>query len=152
LDRDNSRAADFFSESLALHKEQGQESSIGKLLYQQGGVAYLKKDYPVATALFRESLTSQSGLGYMVVIALNLAALGEVFAETGQPGRGVTLLAASDALHRAIGGVMEPSDRLACDCALDTVRTQIRDNGFERAWQEGQAMSMEQAIILAMAQ
>jgi predicted ATPase/transcriptional regulator with XRE-family HTH domain len=152
LDRDYSRAADFFSESLALHKEQGQESSIGKLLYQQGVVAYLKKDYPVATALFRESLTSQSGLGYMVGIALNLAALGEVFAETGQPGRGATLLAASDALHRAIGGVMEPSDRLAYDCALDTVRTQIRDNGFERAWQEGQAMSMEQAITLAMAE
>jgi tetratricopeptide (TPR) repeat protein len=150
LDGDYSRATSLFEESLALHKERRQASSIGILLYELGIVAYLERDYSRATPLFEESLIRESEVGYKVGIALSLAGLGEVSADTGQPRRGAMLLGASEALHEAIGGVMEASDRISYNRALDSARSQLGDEEVETAWQEGRSMSMKQAVAYAL--
>jgi predicted ATPase/DNA-binding XRE family transcriptional regulator len=147
---DYSSARQYFEESLALNKELGNKSSISILLYELGIVVYMEGDYSKARPLFEESLILQIELGYKVGIAMSLAGLGEVTADTGQPRRGTRLMGASEGLYESIGGVMEASDRIPYDRALASARSQLGDEDFETAWQEGQAMSLEQAIEYAL--
>jgi hypothetical protein len=85
-------------------------------------------------------------------IALSLAGLGEVAVQSGQPEKGARLLGASDDLRQALGVLMWADDRIPYEHAVALARLRLREEAFERAWQEGQAMSMEEAIEHALEQ
>jgi hypothetical protein len=69
----------------------------------------------------------------------------------GQPGRGVRLLAAVEALARRIGirlFTMGPF-QMVYDQALEMVRAQLDPAAFETALREGRGLTLEQALALA---
>jgi hypothetical protein len=142
-------ARPLFEESLAMHKELGQRSSIGILTYELGMVAYLAGDYARARPLVKESLVHQYELGYAMGIALSLAGVGEVAVET-HARKGARLLGASEAMYEAIGGVMEACDRIAYGRAIRAACGELGEVEFDRAWQEGRAMSREEAVAHAL--
>jgi hypothetical protein len=67
--------------------------------------------------------------------------------------RGTVLLAAADTLAKARGfrqGFrLFPWNQAEFDHWLATAHAQLNDAAFEAAWAEGQAMTLEQAIVLA---
>jgi hypothetical protein len=67
-----------------------------------------------------------------------------------QPGRGARLLGAAEALLEAIGGVLDPDDGMVYEQGVASARAQLSEAEFERAWAEGRAMSMEEAIEYAL--
>lgn len=101
-------------------------------------------------------------------IASNLAGLGGMAAGVGlgqehgqrqeqgeaqthrQAERGAKLLGTAQVVLEAMGAVMEPQDRMVYERAVASVRAQLSEEGFEKAWAEGRAMSMEQAIEYAL--
>lgn len=122
----------------------------------QGNVAYMQGDYPTARSLHLESLQIKRELGDKGGVAISLAGLGEVAVEaveSEQPQRGARLLGASDALYEALGAVMDSDDsddRIPYDRAVASARSQLGEEAFEQAWQEGRAMNMEQAVEYAL--
>jgi len=68
----------------------------------------------------------------------------------GQPLRAARLLAASDALRATIGIHVDVGDRPDYEHTLGDLRAQLGDAAFEAAWTEGQALSLEQAVALAL--
>ena len=129
-----------------LGDKEGIASSLGNL----GNVCYLQSNYPTARSLYEQSLAMWSEIGDKQGAALSLAGLGEATVESNQPQRGARLLGASDALYEALGTVMDTDDRIPYDRAVASARSQLGEEAFEKARQEGQAMSMEQAIAYAL--
>ena len=63
--------------------------------------------------------------------------------------RGTRLLGAAEAMLESIGAALEPVDRVPYAQSLASARSQLGDEQFESARQEGRAMSSEEAIEYA---
>jgi hypothetical protein len=60
------------------------------------------------------------------------------------------LWGAAEALRQAIGARQAPAARATHERLMAAAREQLGDAAFDAAWAEGQAMTPEQAIALAL--
>jgi tetratricopeptide (TPR) repeat protein len=149
----------------------GSLKARAKALHGAGVLAYAQGDYTSARSLFEESLALRRELGNKVGIASSLAGLGGVVVRsavpTGNTGnvgdvgkvgsrgpggaeRGARMLGAVEALLETIGAVLDADDRLPYERSVASVRAQLGEEAFKRAWEKGRAMSMEQVIAFAL--
>jgi hypothetical protein len=73
----------------------------------------------------------------------------EVMRETDQYEKAVTLLGFAEALLGVIGAAPTLEERRVYERGIATAREILDNSTFERAWAQGRAMSMEQAVELA---
>ena len=76
----------------------------------------------------------------------NLEGLAGVVATQGALRWAAQLWGAAEALREAIDVPRLPVDRRSYEQAVATVRAQLGEEAFAIAWQEGRAMSPEQAL------
>ena len=126
-------------ESLALYRELGDKHGIANEGMGLALVSFLQGDYPSARSLLTESLALYRESGDIQNIAITLGNLGLVAHEQGD-------YISARSLQEELDTVLEREDRLAYEHAVATARAQLGEQEFERAWQEGRAMSMEEAI------
>jgi predicted ATPase/class 3 adenylate cyclase/Tfp pilus assembly protein PilF len=143
-------AMSMHEESLAIKRELGDKSGIAYSLGNLGMISFTQGGYPAARSLHEESLALHREIGDKKGIAVSLAGLGEVASETGQPRKGAALLGASQAVLEAIGAVMAPEDLIPYERAVASAAAQSGEEEFEKAWQVGRAMSIEEAIAYAI--
>jgi hypothetical protein len=138
-------------ESLALFRELGDKRSIAISLNNLGTVAQEQEDYDTARTSFKESLALCREVGDKVGIISSLAGLGGLAVITRVRGveGGTMLLGAVEALSRSMGGVLDVIDRMLLERNMARARVQLGDVKFRKAWAEGQAMSMAQAVEYA---
>ena len=103
-----------------------------------------------AGMLHKESLTLIQELGDKKGIAECLPGLAEVAQADGLPQRGTKLLGAVEALLERLGARLDPTERAEFDHTLAAAHAQLDEAAFNAAWAEGRAMTMEQAIALAL--
>jgi predicted ATPase/Tfp pilus assembly protein PilF len=156
-------ARSLYEESLAIRRELEDSWTIAHSLNNLGNVAYVQGEYAAAHSLYKESLAIKREMGDMGDkwdIAASLAGLGSVAAGMGtgigtgmglaQAQRGAKLLGAAEALLEAISAVLEPEERMVYEQGEASARSQLSEEEFEKAWQEGRAMSTEQAVEYAL--
>ena len=100
--------------------------------------------------LYRESLTVQRELNAWEHIAESLEALAGVAQVWAEPGEAARLFGVAEALREAMGAPLPPSDRKEYDRDEAAVRTALGEEASATAWAEGRAMTLEQAIELAL--
>ena len=71
---------------------------------------------------------------------------GTFEAERGHLADGVRRIATAQAIGAPGGALLYPPDRAALDAGLAAARDALGEEAFARAWAEGQAMSLEQAV------
>jgi len=157
---ENERAASLCEQSLLMFRELGDKRGVANSLTSMGTVAYLQGDYAAARSLLEESLAIRRELGDKRGCAQCLAGLGGVAAGMGQAQaqtraeaqvqRGATLLGAAEALLGAISAVLDPEDRMVYEQGVASARAKLGEAEFDKAWVEGRAMSLEQAIEYAL--
>lgn len=147
---DYAAAYSFYEESHALQREIRDKNGIAWSLSNLANVFNIQGDHRTAHTFYERSLAVHRELGNKSGIAVSLAGFGEVATFLGQPQRGVELLGASHALQQTIGAVLDPEDLIPYRRALASARAALSEEEFERAWQDGSAMSMEQAILHAL--
>ena len=103
-----------------------------------------------AVSFIRESLMMNRGFGDRQGVAACMAALAAVAMARGQGSKATTLFAAADVALKSMRAQLLHIDQTAYDCNLAAVRAQLDRITFDAAWAEGQALTMEQAIELAM--
>lgn len=157
MQKDYATARSVYEESLAIKREMGDKVSISISLNNLGLVAYSQGDYASARSLYEESLSIQRGLRYKRGTAMSLAGLGGVIAtisreqqSDAQVEKGARLMGAAEALLKVIGMVLDPDDRVVYEQGIAAARAQLTEEEFEKAWAEGRAMNMEQAIEYAL--
>jgi DNA-binding CsgD family transcriptional regulator/tetratricopeptide (TPR) repeat protein len=148
---DSAQAWSLYEQSLALRKEQADRRRLSRTLAGMAYVALKRGDYARAVALFRESLSLSRELGNQGSIALSLEGLATVQAKHW-PERAARLFGASEALRERAGIPLPPSRLEEHARSVTVSRSGLAKEVFAKAWAEGRALTVEQAIDLASAE
>jgi predicted ATPase/class 3 adenylate cyclase/Tfp pilus assembly protein PilF len=137
-------------ESLAIKRELGYRQRIASSLNSLADLAIDERDFASAQALYREALVIGRELGERLRIAFSLEGLAAVVAALGSSLRAARIWGAAERLRAEAGSPLPPKDRPAYDRRVATARTREDNAAFDRAWQEGRALTLEQAMELAL--
>jgi predicted ATPase/class 3 adenylate cyclase len=148
---DYARAQRLLEESLDLRRQLGNKWGVGVSLGTLGWVALCQGDYARAIARLGESLEVRREIGDMGGSAWCLERVAEVAAAQGQARKAVRLLAAAAALRGAIGSVVDPVDQPDYESRRAALRAELGQAQFTQAWDEGHALSLDQAIAQGLA-
>jgi tetratricopeptide (TPR) repeat protein len=147
---DYDRAVGLYAESLQLHRDLGNRPEIPRLLHNLGYVALLRDDPEQAYAHFRTSVEMFGELGMARGVAEGLAGFAALAAAVGRPEHAARLWGAAEALHETVGTPTWPADRREHDRYQALLRSQLDEHDRAAAWSAGRALTMEQAIALAL--
>jgi non-specific serine/threonine protein kinase len=140
-----------FEETLAIFRELGDRRCIALSLNNLGTVAFDQGDYPAARALCEESLVLRRELSDRRGIAESLEELAYCAFALVSPGRAARILGAAERLREEIASPLAPTDRPQYDRQVAAARAAIGDDAaFDFAWQEGRAMTLDQAVEYAL--
>jgi predicted ATPase/class 3 adenylate cyclase len=135
---------------LDLHRELGDQLSVTGHQTQMGHVARQTGNYREALALYRETLPDWQKMGHRGAVAHQLECFAFIARAQEQGERAVRLMGAAEALRQASSSPRTPQERIEYDQELAGLQAGMDEKTFDLLWAEGQSMSMEQAIDLAM--
>jgi tetratricopeptide (TPR) repeat protein len=140
-----------FEESLAMWKALGEKWNLAMTLHNLGHVVHHQGSDAEARTIFTESLALFREVGARVGIAMCLAGIAGLDAEA-HPDRAARLFGAAEALREAAGVPLQAADLDDHNRNVATARVRLDEPLFRAMWEEGRAMTMEQAIVYALAQ
>jgi predicted ATPase/DNA-binding CsgD family transcriptional regulator len=147
---DDKRAQELCEESLAIRKALGYKGGCAHTLTVLGRIALDQGAYERATACYKESLTLRQETGEKEGIATALEGLAAVTGMQGQPVRAARLYGSAESLRTLLGAPLTPIDRPYYQQTVAAIRAQLDEPTFLKAWTEGQAMTLEEAIAEAV--
>jgi predicted ATPase/transcriptional regulator with XRE-family HTH domain/Tfp pilus assembly protein PilF len=137
-------------EALALRRELADPRGIACSLVNLGRVLRRQGDLERARAALVEALELFRALAGSRDAAACLETMAEVFLEQGEHDRAAHLLAAAEALRLRIGAARLPVERPAHEEMVAAARCALGDGHFGAAWKAGAALSLEEAIAMAL--
>jgi predicted ATPase/class 3 adenylate cyclase len=148
LEGDYPTARELAERSLRLHRQEGDRFGVTDALHVLGRIAIADGDVATARASFLEALgydeevENRTGMG---IVLDNLATLASL---QGDHIRAVRLSGASEAIKDAAGG-HAPPPFIDLPDPREAARETTGEAAVRAAWEEGQAMTLEQALALA---
>ena len=146
---DDKRARTLCEESFTMRQQLGDKGGSAHSLAILGRIAMHQSDYERATTCYEESLTLRQETGEKEGIATALEGLAAVAGVGGQPISAARLYGSAEFLRDTLGAPLTPTDRSYYKQTVAAVRAQHDEATFQRAWTEGRAMTLEQAIAAA---
>ncbi|MEO8285180.1 MAG: tetratricopeptide repeat protein [Chloroflexota bacterium] len=158
------QARSLMEESLAIRRALGDKQGIAQTLHSLADVALYQHDYEVAQSLYKESLDLRRELkdSWGIVECLEGLALvtAHAFEPAGTNGNGSTqakidvvqaarLWGAAEALRETIGTPRPPAELAGYELVMSATRAHVDAPTWQKAWSEGRAMSLEDAIAYA---
>jgi len=101
-------------------------------------------------AIYKEVILGWVELGHRAAVAHELECIAFIFRRKGQAHRAANLLGAAEALRQAIDSSMTDIEGVEYDREVSALRTQLDEAAFTTSWSEGRAMTMDEAITLAL--
>ncbi len=120
------------------------KSEFAHLERQQGHFAQ-------AIPLYRETIVEWQNLGHRAAVAHQLECLAMIAKTQEEEQRAARLFGAAEALRENIHMPMTPLEQAAYDREVNDLRANMDETAFDKAWAEGKAMTLEQAISCALA-
>jgi predicted ATPase/DNA-binding SARP family transcriptional activator len=147
-DLDGSRS--YGEQCLAGTRALGERWYESQILRTLALTSTLQGRHQQAEEELRECLEVALELGDLAGVALDLDRLGQAAVALGHPERAVVLAAAADRLRESVGGGLTvESGRWATEHPRDAARRLLTDSEIDRAWAQGRAMSLEDAVAYA---
>ena len=148
---DSEAARTLLVESLALFRETG-HSWIIHVLRLLGHVERDAGDYAQATTLYQESLRLHRERGDVWTIAGSLEDFAELAGRQEQWERTSRLIGAAETLAATLGRTLPVGYALDFERTVATARAALGTETFAVAWEEGRALTLEQAVAYALKQ
>jgi predicted ATPase/DNA-binding winged helix-turn-helix (wHTH) protein len=143
-------AREFYEQSLALARELGTPWEIGTALREFGLAECDEGHCDLALKHLAEAMNILHGLGDRPGVVESLEGLAGLAAATAAPRRAACLWGAAEALQREIGGTMSVNQRTTYERQVKPVRAILSGEAFDRAWDEGRAMTLDDAVRYAL--
>jgi len=152
LGGDYERAETLFDASLDMSRITGNRKGQATSLNNLELVALCQGDYARAAKLSSESLRlSEESLDHQLV-TWSLDALAAVCGQQGYVGRAARLWGAAEVLREASDFSQPPDDKKVLEPFLEAARSRLDLATFQAAWEEGRAMTEQQAIRYALSE
>ncbi len=148
-EKDYVKARTHHEASLALAQQIGDVSRHGGSLHWLGCMDLAEGDVTGAEARHKESLALFRELGDRWGLSHCFAGYASLAAHKGDLPRAVTLWSVADALRDQIGSPLPPVERAQRNLDLAEAKERLGDDAaFDRAWEEGLQLTLEQAVEL----
>ncbi|HET7483094.1 MAG TPA: tetratricopeptide repeat protein, partial [Actinomycetota bacterium] len=151
IDRgDFERAKDLFETALALDRKLGDEWAVA-VDANNLAVAHLElTELDEAGELSKQALRAFSEYGDKDGLAEALEVSAGVAGARGRADEAARLAGAADSIRIDAGLPMKPPDRGRLERWLMEPRSVLGDDAFQARWDEGAAMTIEQAVVFAL--
>lgn len=147
LQEDISTAQALQEESLAACRALGNQRGVAHTLSALGEIAYTMGDLALASERYEESLVIIMRIDDRWAAAVYMEAMARVVAAHGEAIRAVHLLSAAQSLRQVMGTSMTLLEKDIHEQTLASLHEALDKDVFTTAWNEGLAMSPEQAIV-----
>ena len=150
---DYERASTFYEQALEILRELRSHFLPATPLIGLAWVSLHRGDYRKARALFQESLELHREYGYRIgMMEECLGGFAAILGLTGKPEPAARLFGAMESLLESIRMTRgtDATDQKEYDHYIAVVRSQLDKAAFAKAWAEGRAMTLEQAIEFAL--
>jgi non-specific serine/threonine protein kinase len=149
---DDAMAEQRYRESLTLWQKLAERERIAMVLHNMAPVVARLGDRRQAAELFAESLVISRELRHTHGLALCLFGIaGVIDGDRATMIDAARILSAAEAFRAAIGVQWQPVDRAEFDRSRVAVLARLDDETFGAAWDEGTALSPDDAAEMAMA-
>ena len=148
---DRERARRLAERAVALGRELGAREAVSVALPTLATIARADGDHERARRLFAEGLLFSAEVGDGTNVAYYLEGLATLAAE-GEPDRAARLWGAAEAVLEQIEVISYPhaADRSFNDRQLAAARESLDERAWDEAWNEGRAMTTEEAVAHAL--
>lgn len=143
-------ATAYFEESLAIYREMNARDHIASELRNLGEIATYRKDWDHAYALLAESLKMIRESDIPDDIAGTIEGFALFAAARGKSESAACLLGAADAIRIKTESPLYPTERVAVDKAAVAAQKSLGEEEFNRAFQEGTMLSLEESVNIAL--
>jgi predicted ATPase/DNA-binding CsgD family transcriptional regulator len=144
------KAQQSYEECLRIVQVTGERFREAMLYTNLGYIANHREQYRHAVDLIRRGLSIFRELEGSYGLALNLASLAGPLNELGFHEKAARLLGAAEAEMKALGINQQPADQIEIKGYLSSIRQGLGEAAFETAWQEGQKLSIREAVEYAL--
>lgn len=148
----DARARTLCAEGLEVARELGDKSEIAHATCVLALVLLSAGEEYSADRLLKEALTYLWELGETLTIVYVLDDLAGIAAGLGEGMRATRLLGAAQALRESIAAPVSKFERERYDQQVKSARSLLNEKALDRAWDEGRAMALDQAIAYALAE
>ncbi len=142
-------ANEHFKEAMALFLKIGDRTLYTANRSEMGHVFRKQGRYAEAVAIYHETMPVFQEMGQWAAFAHELECLAFIAGTQRQGERAAKLLGAAEALRERINSAMTLIERREYEQALDHLRAQLDKASLEKAWAEGRALTMDQALEFA---
>lgn len=147
---DTNRARRFFEQDVVRFRELGDKSGIVLSLQYQGLLALDEGDDVRAQSFYVEGLTLARETGPLWVPSNYLLGLANVAVRRDQFERAARLCGAANAHLAASASFWDAFERSYYERIVALARAALSESAFARAMEEGQAMTIEQAVAYGL--
>lgn len=148
----HAQAQALFDQALALHREAGDLWNVAWCVMHLGWLYLFQGEIDQGAITLQDSLAQFQKTGERFgTITYNLLGLAAVGVWRGKLAQAAQLAGAVEALNQATGFQLAPSLRPIYDGLETIAREQLGDAAFAAAWQQGRAMTRDEAIRYAVA-
>jgi non-specific serine/threonine protein kinase len=148
---DFDRARPLHEENLRRAREVSNQRIVSLSLDQLASYARDEGRIEDALSMLKESLEILRELGDRLGIAENLGRFARVLAVAGRPEEAACTLASSEALYEESGtGVLSWVAKMNEETRT-IIRSQLDEAAFAEAWEHGEALTLDEAVALALA-
>jgi non-specific serine/threonine protein kinase len=136
---------------LEVQREFGNRQGIAKTLVWLGIVSQDEGDTSTAKTQLREALAIQQALGDRIYMAAALEAFAGLSLEFASPTEAARLWGRAQRLREEIGAPQGISDRARYERQVAAARSALHDDAaFDRAWDEGRSLTLDDVVRYAM--
>jgi predicted ATPase/class 3 adenylate cyclase len=148
LEGDLSRSRALAEESLLLHRQGEDLFGVTDALHTLGRTALAQNDLATAASSFLEALNNDEQVGNRTGMAIVMDNLAAKASAEGKHLRALRLAGASEAIKEAAGG-HAPPPLIDLPDPREAAREALGKAAVEAAWEEGRAMTLDQALAFA---
>ena len=141
-----------FMESADLAKKMGNKRQMYSCYSELAHVLRENGELEEPLVLYLELLPKWRDIGHRAAVAHELECIAYILSKKDSPQRAVAILGAADSLRKMIGTNPTPLEQAEYERELSALREKMDASIIARAWEEGQRLSMEEAIDFALQQ
>ena len=119
------------------------KSELGHLERRAGNL-------PKARLIYQETIRGWQEVGNRPAVAHQVECFGFIALAEEEPERAARLFGAAEILRKKVDSPMTDQERLEYDRAVAQLRSTLSETEFNARWAEGQALTMDRAIQLAL--
>ena len=135
-----------YKESLEIAQEAGPREVVTNDLINLGEVLHNLGEPETALEHYRQGLRDLAEMGHKLALTATLESVAFVLIDLGQTARALHLLSTCDVMRAALNAPIVPREQVRMDKFLASAHSRVSEDEFERCWNEGRALTLEQAL------